>query len=308
MDITPHERAHNWHVQIERIEVQGGFLAGLDIEFRPGLNVLIGERGTGKTSVIELIRYCLGIGWFTEEARTSGHQQAIAILEDGEVTVTVCDGNERLSVTRTASGSPHQVSPRATVLAQNEVEAIGAQAGGRLHLVDRFRTNLGTDEAEPIVVARLKAATAEIQGSLDEIDNIDERILQLAEVPSQLATAIDQQTELLLSVEATEAQREQLEELQKRNSQLSVRGEVLEAAVSQITRYSEQLDRLGRTQLALDLWPNTAGEPDLLASAREELAELSHSIEDLAAPGGRGNRQNAEGGSQPAPGGSGSHH
>jgi predicted AAA+ superfamily ATPase len=38
---------------IKRIQVEEGFLDGLDIAFAPGLNVLIGPRGTGKTSVIE---------------------------------------------------------------------------------------------------------------------------------------------------------------------------------------------------------------------------------------------------------------
>lgn len=39
-------------VQVERLTVEEGFLAGLDVQFLPGLNVLIGERGTGKTSVM----------------------------------------------------------------------------------------------------------------------------------------------------------------------------------------------------------------------------------------------------------------
>ena len=75
-------------VQVERLTVEEGRLGGLDIEFLPGLNVLIGERGTGKTSVIELLRFALGAGWFTEDARTRGHQQALAVLGDGKVYVT----------------------------------------------------------------------------------------------------------------------------------------------------------------------------------------------------------------------------
>ena len=51
---------------IERIQVEEGFLDGLDLTFVSGLNVLIGPRGSGKTSVIELIRFCLDVKGITE--------------------------------------------------------------------------------------------------------------------------------------------------------------------------------------------------------------------------------------------------
>jgi predicted ATP-dependent endonuclease of OLD family len=35
---------------IERIQIEEGFLNGFDVCLRAGLNVLIGARGTGKTS------------------------------------------------------------------------------------------------------------------------------------------------------------------------------------------------------------------------------------------------------------------
>ena len=51
---------HSEPMIIERVQVEEGFLDGLDLRFTKGLNVLIGPRGSGKTSVIELIRFCLG--------------------------------------------------------------------------------------------------------------------------------------------------------------------------------------------------------------------------------------------------------
>ena len=56
---------------IERLEVEGGFLDGLDLEFAPGLNTIIGARGTGKTSIIELIRFCVGAPAMTRLSRSS---------------------------------------------------------------------------------------------------------------------------------------------------------------------------------------------------------------------------------------------
>jgi len=46
-------------VIISRIQIEGGFLDGFDLKPVSGLNVLIGARGTGKTSVIELLRFAL---------------------------------------------------------------------------------------------------------------------------------------------------------------------------------------------------------------------------------------------------------
>jgi DNA repair ATPase RecN len=45
---------------IEALRIEGGVLEGFDRRFDPQLNVLIGGRGAGKSSVIELIRFCLG--------------------------------------------------------------------------------------------------------------------------------------------------------------------------------------------------------------------------------------------------------
>lgn len=46
---------------IDRIQVFGGYLDGLDINFSSELNTIIGGRGTGKSTLINLIRYTLGI-------------------------------------------------------------------------------------------------------------------------------------------------------------------------------------------------------------------------------------------------------
>ena len=54
MKIVPH------HVVL-RLAVTGGFLAGAHLEFADGLNCLIGGRGAGKTTVLEFLRFGLGL-------------------------------------------------------------------------------------------------------------------------------------------------------------------------------------------------------------------------------------------------------
>ena len=52
---------------IERIQIEEGFLNGFDVWLRPGLNVVIGARGTGKTTLIELIRFCLAVDGYSAQ-------------------------------------------------------------------------------------------------------------------------------------------------------------------------------------------------------------------------------------------------
>jgi ABC-type lipoprotein export system ATPase subunit len=47
------------HHKIRRLRVYGGFLDKLDVRFADGLNCIIGGRGSGKTTVLELIRHTL---------------------------------------------------------------------------------------------------------------------------------------------------------------------------------------------------------------------------------------------------------
>ena len=76
-------------MQIERISVQEGFLDGLELELSPGLNVIIGARGTGKSSVLQLLRYCLGLPSFTEDGTLLGDEHARAVLGSGRVKVVL---------------------------------------------------------------------------------------------------------------------------------------------------------------------------------------------------------------------------
>src|SRR2546423_454202 len=87
---------------VERIHVEEGFLDGLDLSCAKGLNVLIGPRGVGKTSVIELIRFCLGARTLTEKAAKTSSEHALSILGQGSVTVTASRDGQSVNVTRTA--------------------------------------------------------------------------------------------------------------------------------------------------------------------------------------------------------------
>ena len=69
-------RLHSQPPPPERSELvamgwQGGFLDGAAFHFNPNLNVLVGGRGAGKSTVIESLRHVLGLEPLGEEARAT---------------------------------------------------------------------------------------------------------------------------------------------------------------------------------------------------------------------------------------------
>src|SRR6476659_4286540 len=56
-------KSHNrsTHHVVMRLDVTGGFLAGVQLEFADGLSCLIGGRGAGKTTALEFLRFGLGL-------------------------------------------------------------------------------------------------------------------------------------------------------------------------------------------------------------------------------------------------------
>lgn len=59
--VSPKEKPEIKNGFIKSIQFEGGKLEGTHIDFSPELNNLIGIRGSGKSSILEIIRYTLGI-------------------------------------------------------------------------------------------------------------------------------------------------------------------------------------------------------------------------------------------------------
>src|ERR1700688_4899359 len=128
-------------MQILALEVEEGFFDGLNLAFSPGLNVVIGPRGSGKTSVIELIRFCFGVEPYTRQAAIDAREHALSVLgTSGRATVIADVDGERLRVSRAADDDEPRIfiQDRPIVLSQREIESVGVDAAGRLQIIDGF--------------------------------------------------------------------------------------------------------------------------------------------------------------------------
>ncbi len=126
---------------ISHIQIEGGFLGGLNLKLSSGLNVFIGARGTGKTSIIELMRYALNAKSHTYESEKKSLDHAKAVLAGGEVSLSLSDNIDEYYISRGSEDnhprSNHKFLPP-IVLSQTEIETIGLSESGRLALIDGF--------------------------------------------------------------------------------------------------------------------------------------------------------------------------
>jgi ABC-type sugar transport system ATPase subunit len=275
---------------IERIVVEEGFLAGLDLEFSDGLNVLVGARGAGKTSIIELIRFCLGLGAYTEGMRRIGYQHATSVLGSGQVSVSLKVGETRVTVQRTAAEDQPRglvVVPPVTVLGQGEIEHIGLEAQGRLQLIDLFRKVSSAAAAdENRVLAQLRSLTAEISGLLGEVAELQRQIDGASTIPEQLEAAVREETVVLHAVDATKEDRERLASLQGAASELARRGELLDRARTNVRDWLADVRALAASRPLGSDWfsgdkPTTGvGVIQLVDAAAAQLGEAAGSIQE----------------------------
>lgn len=266
-------------MSLRRVRVEEGFLDGLDIEFVEGLNVIVGPRGAGKTSLIELVRFALGVRGYTEESERTALEHARSVLGSGEVTVTVQIGKNLVDVSRSAEEpSPRALAtyPKPIVLSQNEIESIGLAATGRLRLLDGFRSP--TDQ-EPDVDLRasIKSLSVELQSLSGEISNIDEQLGKLEEVRKELAAAKKQQDSASASLKKLSAEQQQLQKITAETAAIGVRTDLLARTAKQLVDWRTRIEATMNAFPALERWPEQAGTTDLLKDARTlAAAALEH--------------------------------
>ena len=226
----------HYHSVIERIQITGGYLDGLDVYISDHLNTVIGGRGTGKSTLIEAIRFCMNREPRSTAAREI-HNQIIGenlAVDRTQVRLTVRSRERQgrrfvitrrygeAPVVRTDEGevspySPHEILPRIDVFSQNEIADIA-----RLPSTQRD------------FVAHLLPVDSEI---IDE--EIGELQRQLGVTAEKLLDARDRRDQLAEG----RIQLQQLKEQEKELDDLGIRQVV--ARVPSIEREKTLIERIG---------------------------------------------------------------
>ena len=142
------------HHVLESIEITGGYLRGSRLDFADGLNCIIGGRGAGKTTILELLRFALGAPLSASPDPAATHDALIkATLPTGRVTVRVRTQHGARYESSRAYGEPPRVAGEGGALAdvsldgelfqieacgQNQIERIATSRAAQIALLDRF--------------------------------------------------------------------------------------------------------------------------------------------------------------------------
>lgn len=267
----------------------GGFLDGAAIHFNQNLNVLIGGRGTGKSTVIESLRYVLGLEPALESARLT-HQEIVRHVIRRGTKVSLLVRSYRPSrleytiertvpnppVVRDHTGKvldllPSNVLPRIEVYGQHEISELTNNQDKLTLLLQRFvQADESLKQRKMSVRAELKKTRQSIIQARSELDEIVERLAELPRLEQTLERFRDAGLE------------EQL-----RDQSLLVREERILVSIPERTQvFRESLEMLRQ-----DLPVDTAFLSDdaladlpggtILSDAEEALKELGHEFEEI---------------------------
>ncbi len=198
------------HPVIGRVQVNGGFLDGLDVELNPSLNCVIGGRGTGKSALLELLRYVLDLQPKTRE----NEQQAQSLLghvfpEGARARVDFTIGDVRYRVERVSGAAPRVLRGSGTgvpgdawqpihvapgdllplqVYGQKEIYQISLDPRFQLRLIDNYVEELLNPlrEAEGALVRELQSNAEEILRLQEEVDAAQESLAKLSAIREEL--------------------------------------------------------------------------------------------------------------------------
>lgn len=277
------------HAEILSLAWESGYLDGVAIHFNPNLNVLVGGRGAGKSTVIESLRYALAQEPIGEESgRTHAGivQQVLRPATKLSMRVrTLRPAPRDYIVERTVPNPPivrdesgqlsHQhprdILPRVEIFGQHEISELARSPGKRTSLLKRFvESDDSLTQRKASVkrdLAQTRRAILEVRTELQQVDD------QLAKLPALEETLVRYQ----------EAGLE--ERLQARS--LLIREErILDSVPERLSVFYEALDLL-REELPLDLTflseralEGLPGQPTL-AEAVPVLEELSLNLEQV---------------------------
>lgn len=144
------------HVEFVAMAWEGGFLDGRGVCFNGNLNVLIGGRGTGKSTIVESIRYVLGLEPLGKDAKNAHDGIVKQVLGNGtrvslQVRVhhpsrqdyiierTVPNGPVvKDDAGQTLAFNPTDIVPRVQVFGQHEISELTKDGEKLTRLLDRF--------------------------------------------------------------------------------------------------------------------------------------------------------------------------
>lgn len=189
-----------------RMSVSGGYLDGVRVDFSDHLNTVIGGRGTGKSTLLECLRYALDLPPKGKQAlklhqeiikenlgRTAGRVEleVVSSAQNGK-QYTVSRRYGEPPTARDTDGNvstllPRDLLPGIDIYGQNEIYELAQDETSRVQLLDRFLPQDGEYEAKSDDVhRRLTENQRKLVKSLSDLDDVKAQVDRLPKLEEQL--------------------------------------------------------------------------------------------------------------------------
>lgn len=277
------------HAELVSLAWEGGLLDGLDINLNPNLNVLVGGRGAGKSTVIESLRYVLDLPPVGEEAGKAHQGIVQQVLKNG-TKISLCVRSYRPArreyrIERTVPNPPvvrdensqvldllpKDIFPSIEVYGQHEISELTRSREKLTHLLDRFVEHDQSLSRRKADVSRdLEKTRRSILDVRAELQQIEERLSMLPGLEEKLARFQEAGLEDRLREQSLLVREERL--LDSIPERLQPFYECLD-----LLRQALPIDRVFLSSKALQDLPGR----EILADADEILKHLSSDIEQV---------------------------
>ncbi len=285
--------AEKYYSRIKALSVTGGYLDGVHIDFSRHLNSVIGGRGTGKSTLLECIRYALEIEPIGKNAlkqhkeiikenigKSRGHIELVirsykmngkqfTIARRYGESASVKDEHGQMSVF-----SPWDLLPEIELYGQNEIYEIAQDAESQRKLLARFLETSHGDKKLKIkeILRALRENRIKLGKALENVAVTEDELNRLPKLEEQLGQfksfGIENKLEIIPLLEAEKGMAKRIikEEIKNLGDAFTSIGDVLP-------------DTIFLSNKALDNLPHS----EILKKTKDELDKLKKDTETILA-------------------------
>lgn len=277
------------HPCVDGIRVNGEFLNGREVQFNRKLNCLIGGKGTGKSTVIEHLRYAFDIEPRTERIKNDYTELIRETLgPDGEIEVhvTTVDG-QRYSITRQYDEPPRILRENGDgddeevemdietfrdeffdleIHSQRELLELARDDRDQLELIDSYLDFEDKKRERERIKGDLRDNAQNLRSAREERERLSSELTDYEAVQENIALMEDQGVDEHLEGE------EQWEQEERRFDRYVSQVQNAISSAEDTTIFDET-----PTEEEIDESPNS----ELIESARSEVLEAVSDVEDL---------------------------
>ncbi len=196
----------HFYSQIDSISIEGGYFDGLSAKISGHLNAVIGGRGTGKSTLLECLRYAIDVPHKGEDAIRQGEQIVRENLgRAGRVVLLLRSAANHMkpyTVIRRYGEPPRVIDeqgnesrlhpgrdllPRIEIYGQNEIHELVRSPGALARVLDRFLPESVEQQARmDSALQKLRENSERLAKAQEQKDEVERHIAQLPKLEEQV--------------------------------------------------------------------------------------------------------------------------